>query len=174
MRLIFRRREKGLSLIEVLLSMVVMGVGILAVVGVFPMAFRNARVAWVNNQMTLLAQRVMEEKMAGNAFISTTPLTYGSQSGESTPVGNEFTALVGGGKNKLYSYKITAYNTTYTYYYYKPNGYVQYWGDAPATYGTGATAPNYQKIYVKVVWWDNSLQKTTPRELTLTGAVCPQ
>jgi len=69
------RSQKGLSLIEILIAIGVLAVGVLAVVGLFPSFFKLNASSWTSTQVMLLAQEKMDEVLAANAYISTTPDT---------------------------------------------------------------------------------------------------
>jgi len=65
--------KKGLSLIEVLIALGVLAVGILAIIGIFPSIFRLNANSWNTTEVMLLAQEKMDEILANNQYISTSP-----------------------------------------------------------------------------------------------------
>lgn len=66
-----RGNSRGLTLVEVLMSLGILSVGILAVVGVFPGVFKMNRDSWVSTQIMLAAQDKMDQILADNKFIDT-------------------------------------------------------------------------------------------------------
>ena len=66
-----RRNSRGLTLVEVLMSLGILSVGILAVVGVFPGVFKMNRDSWVTTRIMLTAQDKMDQILADNKFIDT-------------------------------------------------------------------------------------------------------
>ena len=65
------RSSRGLSLVEILISLGILTLGILAVVGVFPSVFKINRDSWVTTQMMLTTQDKMDQILSDNKFIST-------------------------------------------------------------------------------------------------------
>jgi prepilin-type N-terminal cleavage/methylation domain-containing protein len=68
------RKCKGFTLVEVLLSLAVFCIGIIAVLGTFPMLFDSINRNEEHTKVTLLAQYVMDEIWADNVFISVDPI----------------------------------------------------------------------------------------------------
>jgi len=64
------RGPRGFSLIEVMLAVLILGVGILAVMAVFPGVFALNQNAWNTTTALSLAQDKMDELLANNAFIN--------------------------------------------------------------------------------------------------------
>lgn len=65
-------RKKGTSLVEVMIAMVLFSLGVLAVIGLFPVLFKANLNNWKTLQMEHLAQEKMDEIISDNSFISTT------------------------------------------------------------------------------------------------------
>ena len=69
------KRQKGMSLIEILLAFGLLAVGVLAVVGLFPQMVKLNSNSWANSQMMLIAQEKMDELLANNNYIGTSYVT---------------------------------------------------------------------------------------------------
>ena len=65
-------REKGMSLIEILFSIAILSVGVLAVMGLFPAIFRLNSSSRLTISALFLAQEKMDEILSTDAIISTT------------------------------------------------------------------------------------------------------
>ncbi|MHC9543999.1 MAG: prepilin-type N-terminal cleavage/methylation domain-containing protein [Vulcanimicrobiota bacterium] len=65
-------KNKGFSLIEVLIAMLIFTVGVLAIIGLFPTIGRLNKGSELSNQALMLAQARMDQITTNNALISTT------------------------------------------------------------------------------------------------------
>ncbi len=59
-----RSNAKGLSVLEVLIALGVLTAGILAVVGVFPLVFKNTSNAWTTSKIMFIAQKTMDDELS--------------------------------------------------------------------------------------------------------------
>lgn len=75
MRVMMRQRERGFSLIELVVALGLLGVGLIGVVRLFPVGLRASKRSEVISKATLLAQQQLEEvKTFGfDALIATPP-----------------------------------------------------------------------------------------------------
>jgi len=100
---ITRKKFKGFSILEVMLAMALLSMGILAILGVFPMAQKLNRQAWVRTTAYILAQQKMDQILGDNQFISVDansdncdaiPQGYRRWWGEPDPGGNPRLQLI--------------------------------------------------------------------------------
>ncbi len=67
----WRKKQKGLSIIEVLLAFGVLAIGVFSVIGLFPQIVKLNNDSWVNARMMMIAHEKMDELLANNVYIST-------------------------------------------------------------------------------------------------------
>ena len=91
----FVRRRSGVTLVEVLISVVIFSVGVVTVMGVFPMLFELNRGSWQLATALAAGQEKMDELLAGRKFVvsgqdavTTLPSGRRSWSGQTDPMGN--------------------------------------------------------------------------------------
>lgn len=96
-----RKRQRGLSLIEVLISLAVLSIGVMGVIGVFPAISRHNANNWKSQNVMLLAQKTMDTLLTSNTFVSTSPVVI-------SPTPAEIPRDAGG----------------------VPVGFVRYWGES--------------------------------------------
>jgi prepilin-type N-terminal cleavage/methylation domain-containing protein len=66
-----RESRAGMSLIEVLVSMLILSIGVLAVIGVFPSAFKINANTWKTTRVMTIAQAVMDREQAKGVLAPT-------------------------------------------------------------------------------------------------------
>ena len=66
-----RRKQKGLTIVEVMLAFGILAIGVFSVIGLFPQIVKLNNDSWVNARMMMIAQEKMDELLANNVYIST-------------------------------------------------------------------------------------------------------
>lgn len=65
------RNQKGMSLVEVLISFTILTFGVLSVLGLFPQILKLNDSVWDSIQISLMAQEKMDELLANNTYLGT-------------------------------------------------------------------------------------------------------
>jgi prepilin-type N-terminal cleavage/methylation domain-containing protein len=70
----FKLRKSGFSLTEVLVALVVVSLGVLVVMGCFPLIARSTNKTTENRAMVILAQSIMDRLLMNNVFVALQPV----------------------------------------------------------------------------------------------------
>jgi prepilin-type N-terminal cleavage/methylation domain-containing protein len=99
-------KTRGFSLVEVMVALVVTCFGLILLLGIFPMAMKNADNLDISERMHLAGQQAMEQILLGNTYVNTIPT-------EMTPPPAQMPRDING----------------------KPVGKISYWGEIPTPLG---------------------------------------
>jgi type IV pilus assembly protein PilV len=82
------KQQKGFSLIEVLVTMMVISFGLLGIAGVIVNALKNNNSSYARTQASVLANDIIDRMRANRTTAETAPFAYNLALGASVPDGN--------------------------------------------------------------------------------------
>lgn len=82
------KQQKGFSLIEVLVTMVIISFGLLGIAGVIVNALKNNNSSYARTQASVLANDIIDRMRANRTAAETAPFAYNLALGAAVPAGN--------------------------------------------------------------------------------------